>query len=65
MIETYFVPRLFLVLASGDVQVALLNLLLQELVDGEGDGLTGSDTHDTGSDALVEGVESFLPVKVV
>lgn len=55
---------LLLVLASSQRQVALLNLLLQELVDGEGDGLAGSDTHDTGGDALVEGVESFLPVGV-
>lgn len=49
-------------LASQASRASPLDLLLKELVDGEGDGLAGRDTHDTGGDALVEGVETFLPV---
>lgn len=40
-------------------------MLLEEFVDGEGDGLAGGDSHDTGGNALVESVETFLPVKIV
>jgi hypothetical protein len=40
-------------------------MLSQELVDGESDGLAGGDTHDTGGDALVKGVETFLPIDVL
>lgn len=52
---------LLLVLAAGEGKVASLQTLFQELVDGKGDGLARGDTHDAGGDALVEGVETFLP----
>lgn len=41
--------------------MGLLNHFPEVLVHGEGDGLAGGNTHDTGGDALVEGVESLLP----
>lgn len=41
---------------------APLKPLPQELVDSESDGLARGDTHDTGGDALVEGVDTLLPV---
>lgn len=59
-----FLP-LFLVLASSECQVAALEALLEEFVDGKGDGLAGGDAHDAGGDALVEGVESLLPGVIV
>lgn len=37
----------------------VLQLLLQELIDCERNGLTGSNTHNTRRDALVEGVETL------
>lgn len=48
-------------LASADNAVlGLLKLLLQELVHGEGHGLTGSDTHHTRRDTLVESASTLL-----
>lgn len=52
---------LFLVFTTNEREVALLKLLSQELVDGESNSLARGDTHDTRGDALVEGVETFLP----
>ena len=52
---------LFLVFVSDERKVTPLHLILQELVDSKGDSLTGSDTHDSGCDTLVESMESFLP----
>ena len=37
-----------------------IEFLLEELVDGEGDGLTGRDAHDARCDALVEGPRALL-----
>lgn len=55
-------PRLLLVLAARRLRDSspVLELLLQELIHGEGDGLAGGHTHDAGRDALVEGVEALL-----
>ena len=57
--------ELLLVGAAGELQVAALEVLLEVFVDGEGDSLAGGDSHDAGGDALVESVETFLPVKIV
>ena len=37
-----------------------IEFLLEKLVDGEGDGLTGGDAHDARRDALVEGSGALL-----
>lgn len=57
--------ELLLVVAAGELEVAALEVLLEVFVDGEGDGLAGGDSHNTGGDTLVESVETFLPVKIV
>ena len=54
--------RLFLVgVAEERGLLGLLNHIPQVLIHGESDGLAGSDTHNSGGDALVESVETFLP----
>jgi hypothetical protein len=54
--------RLFLILPTHDWHGAVFELLFQILVHGEGHGLAGRYSHDTGCDTLVEGVESFLSI---
>jgi hypothetical protein len=55
--------NLFLVFPAHQRHLAVLQLRLQEFVDGERDGLTGSNTHDTGGNTLVESMETFLPIR--
>jgi len=54
--------RLFLILAAGWLRNggSVLQLLLQELVHRECDGLSGCHTHDSGCNTLVEGMEALL-----
>jgi hypothetical protein len=40
----------------------MLQLLLEVLINGKGNGLTGCDTHDTGRDSFIESVDAFLSV---
>lgn len=42
---------------------ALLELVLQKLVDGERNSLSGRDTHYPRRDALIERMEAFLSVR--
>ena len=62
LLQSQSPSSLLLVPVAGEGELAPLQLLLEVLVDGKGDGLAGGDTHDAGGDALVEGVEAFLPV---
>lgn len=55
-------PRSLLVLPAQNSSGSILQLLLQELVYGERDGLAGRDAHYPRRDAFVEGVDTFLSV---
>lgn len=54
--------NLFLVLASGEREIALLKSFLDVFVHGESNSLARGNTHDARRDALVECVEAFLSV---
>lgn len=53
--------HLLLILASDKRQVTSLHLILEELVDCKGDGLTRSNTHNSRCDTLVQSIESLFP----
>lgn len=52
--------RLLLIRATGQHLSVLLKHGFQVLVHGEGDGLSGSDTHDARRNTLVEAAGAFL-----
>lgn len=57
--EQEILAHLLLELTTNESPVRALNLTLEELIHGESDSLTGSNTHHTGGDTLVEGASTL------
>lgn len=51
--------HLLLELTTNESPVRILELTLEELIHGESDSLTGSNTHHTGGDTLVESASTL------
>jgi hypothetical protein len=52
-----------LVFPAQNSSRSILQLLLQELIHRKRDRLAGRNAHNTGRDALIEGVNAFLSIK--
>jgi len=57
--------NLFFVFPTHNRHSAVLELLFQKFIHGEGNRLAGRHAHDSRCDSFVEGVESFLSISLL